>query len=463
MKKRAGRPPAAEKSAGVSDKPAASCPEPVRRPEKRTGRALEGDAASCADSRRRPEVHWRTAVLSAVTGVSLIAAAAYASVYMFWNRASPYQRPPPAPESSILLCRFGLWNLRAGRVDASLVWLFRAKEVHELSGTLATPEGVSLLNDVISALRRRKDPVLADTLDAYQNLLQVLKIPPEGPSRDELLTRIADPLDDLKAMGLALQEPSDVENEILVWKTSLRFCKVMSRQATKKYAELLTRIGVAVSKSPDVPPHEISKWYNKAHDAFELSNSTHSDHYALLVHNMGVVQSLIGNRTAELEHYERAVEIYESLGYVLKESYGGMLYELAATREENGNFDGGRAAFQRAERTFELNGNPWAKLRGFYSNLLGSSRLERGDLAGAILALEVSIQVHEKRGTSNTEGGREAMQNYQKAKKRLSQLPEVDQRKVLRRLKVLQRPGESAGTDDDSNEESGSYLQKAGR
>lgn len=405
---------------------------------------------------------WRTAVLSAVASVSLIAAATYALIYMFWNRLSPYQEPAPAPESSILLWRFGLWHSKAGRVDTSLTWLIRAKEVHKLSGSLATPEGASILSNVIFAMSHRKDPLLTDTLDAYTDLLKTLRLPPEGFPRDELLTRIREPTDDLKVIGLSLQEPNDTEDEILIWKTSLKFLKVMGRGATKRYAETLVRVGVATSKRPDVLPREISKWYEKAHDAFELSNSTHSDHYALLVHNMGVVQGLLDNRTAELEHYERAVEIYETLGYYLKESYGGMLYELAATREDTGNFDGGRAAFQRAERTFERNGNPWAKLRAYYANLLGASRLDRGDLVGAFLALEIALKVHEKRGTLEKESGLEAVGNLERAKKRLSQLPEFDQRRVLRRLKVLQRPGGSLGTDD-GNEDTGCYLQKAGR
>eukprot|EP00440_Ansanella_granifera_P060108 gb/GFBE01065148.1/.p1 GENE.gb/GFBE01065148.1/~~gb/GFBE01065148.1/.p1 ORF type:complete len:442 (+),score=92.33 gb/GFBE01065148.1/:1-1326(+) len=422
---------------------------------KDTQRSQGAVSAACGKSLWRER--WRQ---SAALLCTVLASAMGIYALRQSSRQQRYRQPGPAPESAKMLWRLGLWHEKRDQVDSALTAYHWAKQVHQHADSLASPLGVALLADITRIFRtaERHKSNHDEVIRSYEELIDVLETSAPGEARDELLAQLADPVEELKRLGMALQSSdTERETEIRMWQVAVEMCRATGRAESIKGAELLTRVGVAISRRPSEDPHLVMKYYTQAKDTFYRANGTKSHWYGILVHNIGVVLSQLGDKDGELKSFEEAVSIYESIGMVNSETYAGLLYELASGREEHGNLEGGREAFWKANDVFDRNVKLRSNLRAFYANNVGLQRRDRQDLAGALQAFEVAVRAHRLSGSLQTTNGKAAQWNLEDSWQRLRQLPEVEQRMVQRRLEILRRPSEPVSSEE------GAYLQHAGR
>jgi len=253
-----------------------------------------------------------------------------------------------------------------------------------------------------------------------------------------------------------------IEDEIRVWKACADMCDATDRMQSLKGAEILTRVGVSISRLPEsdneADMQRVMEHYDKAQQIFETTKDGTKTHwYAILVHNIGVCHGTLGKIQLENVYMQKAVDIYEALGWNATDTYVGLLYELASSREALGDLAGGQEAFKKANTFFDARPTWHSKLRATYAANLGMNRFSRGDLAGALQALEIAERVHSKLGTLKSAEGQKMLKDKKEVNWRIQSLEEVDSRKVSRRLEILRRPSE------EEYPEEGAYLQRAGR
>ncbi|CAE7548909.1 unnamed protein product [Symbiodinium natans] len=319
---------------------------------------------------------------------------------------------------------------------------------------------VKLLADIAATMDSQNSLwALTEKLAVYEECLSIIES--FGPSEvDRLLSEVSDFTEPLKNMGLGAISMNDVELELKIWEVSLRYCLATRCADTVRHGEVLIRVGVALSKQDKQDSALIMQYYDKADHIFMKLGRQNTHWYAILVHNMGVVFGQQGDRQRELANYEKAVDTYRGLKMTQTETFTSILYELAASRTDRGNKEGGREAFLEAERVFLQNPKLQSKMRSHYVGQYGLSRRAAGDLAGAIHAFEVAVQAHEKTQTLRTEGGRSAKRNLKEAEDVLASLPKEDRRQIARRIEVLRWPSEPETAEEL---EAGVYLQRAGR
>jgi tetratricopeptide (TPR) repeat protein len=112
--------------------------------------------------------------------------------------------------------------------------------------------------------------------------------------------------------------------------------------------------------------------------------------------NIGVVESAAGNNDAALEHFERALQIYEEIGMGQTPEAANALMNLGLDARQRGNFDEARRHYAQVGEIVREQLGPEHPHMGSLHNSIGNVYFEEGNAEAAEIEFRTSVEILRK-------------------------------------------------------------------
>lgn len=136
-------------------------------------------------------------------------------------------------------------------------------------------------------------------------------------------------------------------------------------------------------------------YYERAIEAYEVVEPTHSD-YAIILNNFAVVLQNQGLYARAQKIYENALNLVEKTAGKQNSDYIKGLNNLAVVHRRIGNYDTARSLLEQALSLAKEAVEPDDELIGLSLNNLAILAFHEGDYQSAIILIQIAISIHEK-------------------------------------------------------------------
>eukprot|EP00927_Polykrikos_kofoidii_P040229 TRINITY_DN3442_c0_g1_i1.p1 TRINITY_DN3442_c0_g1~~TRINITY_DN3442_c0_g1_i1.p1 ORF type:complete len:425 (-),score=27.23 TRINITY_DN3442_c0_g1_i1:104-1333(-) len=296
----------------------------------------------------------------------------------------------PAPESALLLYKFGRLRESHNDLHGAIIAYEYAMTLHMTESSLESTDGIEVLLRTVTAKHDFHQDATRE-LDAMTRMLRKHRKTAMG---HRLLFACNGFEQSLLSAAPKIRATFGWRAEVDVLSRATDMLEMRGTLMTSSIgAALLTRIGLTYSSTGNHYGKSFES-YLLATQIFDGGHIPVSNHYSVLLNNIALCLGELGDSEGQLQFLEMAVQIANKVGGTNTAVLGHMLYQQSRLLIETGEIQKARVFWARANEEFRTgakNGlSPASGYRSLVTYQIGKQVHAKGDLAWALEAYKLT-------------------------------------------------------------------------